>query len=508
MRKNSCRSRNRNFTQRAGCIILALLLSAQSIWATQFDYSDHISAAYQSTLALNFQDANFFLDKERSARPDNPLILWLESYRDFLTVFLSEESQDLEAFDEQKSSRIKTLSGAESSPWKSYCHADMLLHSALARIKFEEYTQAAWEIRKAFKLLETNQEQYPDFGPNLKGLGLLHALIGTIPDSYGWIVRLLGLSGEVDQGIGELKQFLDYSEANQFLLYEEGILMYAFMLVYVGNDRETAVEIIDNLAIDESLMNVFVIADISMRCGRNDQAIRVLEERPSGESYFDFVFLDFLLGTAKLARLDDDSHLYLRRFVQDFKGRHYIKQAWQRLAWSYLVEGDEARYKETIANAILEGNELMDADKQALQEASSDESPNPIMLKAELLFNGGYYAKALETIEEIKDEQLQDDKEVLEYAYRKGRILEGLGREEEAAILYQRTVANGIELHYYYAAKAALQLALMYERKGQDGLAEMYYDSCLKSKRHSYKDSIDQQAKAGLNRLRNRAANN
>ncbi len=505
MRKNFSRSGDRNATQSFGCLILGLVLLTCRVSAGQFSYSDHISAAYQSTIALNFQDADFFLEKERLEQPDNPLIIWLESYQDFLYIFLSEEQDKLEAFDNKKGERIDAIeAGDQNSPWLRYCKADMLLHSALARIKFEEYKLAAWEIRKAFKVLEENQRKFPDFGPNLKGLGLLHALIGTIPDSYQWVVRLLGLSGEVDQGINELRAFLDYSREHEYMLYDEGILMYAFLLVYVGNDRLKATEITDGLATDESLMNVFVVADVAMRCGRNDKAIEVLSQRPSGESYFDFVFLDFLLGAAKLSRLDEDSGQYLERFINEFKGLHYVKQACQRLAWSRLIVDDSEGYQQIMKQTKQLGTTLMDADKQALQEANSGIAPNASLLKAELLFNGGYYAKANEVLESVDLVQLKTDKDQLEFTYRRARVLEGLAREEEAALLYEETIEHGLDQSYYFAAKASLQLALMYERKGKSQLAKQYFETCLEAENHSYKDSIDQQAKAGLNRLKNR----
>ena len=44
-----------------------------------------------------------------------------------------------------------------------------------------------------------------------------------------------------------------------------------------------------------------------------------------------------------------------------------------------------------------------------------------------------------------------------EYAYRLGRIYDGLGREDEAVGAYISTIRAGIQLKEYYAARAALQ---------------------------------------------------
>ena len=50
------------------------------------------------------------------------------------------------------------------------------------KLKFEEYFTAFNEVSKAYKLLTENQYRHPSFVANKKSLGILHAIIGTIPD--------------------------------------------------------------------------------------------------------------------------------------------------------------------------------------------------------------------------------------------------------------------------------------------------------------------------------------
>jgi hypothetical protein len=58
-----------------------------------------------------------------------------------------------------------------------------------------------------------------------------------------------------------------------------------------------------------------------MRSGRNDVAINILMKRPGGSNYFPFHYLNFMLGMAKLHRLDPDADLYLKSYLRQFKGR-------------------------------------------------------------------------------------------------------------------------------------------------------------------------------------------
>ena len=80
--------------------------------------------------------------------------------------------------------------GDRDSPFYLYTQADIHLQWAITRVKFEDYFQAVMEIKRAFNLLTKNQELFPDFMPNQKNLGLLHALIGTVPDQYRWGLKL------------------------------------------------------------------------------------------------------------------------------------------------------------------------------------------------------------------------------------------------------------------------------------------------------------------------------
>ena len=66
---------------------------------------------------------------------------------------------------------------------------------------------------------------------------------------------------------------------------------------------------------------------------------------------------------------------------------------------------------------------------------------------------------------------------------------------------YEQTISNGKNYSYYFAANSALMLGILYEGKGNAAKAEDYFRVCLNFRDHEYQNSIDQKAKAGLNRL-------
>ena len=94
------------------------------------------------------------------------------------------------------------------------------------------------------------------------------------------------------------------------------------------------------------------------------------------------------------------------------------------------------------------------------------------------------------------------EEEKLEFAYRVARIYDDLGREEDAIRNYQIAIRLGENRREHYAARAALQIGQIYEKRGQKALAISYYQKCLDMDDHEYKDSLDQRAKSGIARCK------
>jgi tetratricopeptide (TPR) repeat protein len=52
----------------------------------------------------------------------------------------------------------------------------------------------------------------------------------------------------------------------------------------------------------------------------------------------------------------------------------------------------------------------------------------------------------------------------------------------------------------YFAARAALQAGLIYEKRGEKDKAIEAFKNCLSLNDHDFKDSLDQRAKSGIAR--------
>ena len=488
------------------CCLFFFLLSISNIQAKgNFEFTPKAEEAYEFALSLRFEEARQKIREVRHEDPDNLIVYFIENYIDFFTVFITENKSDFERLERHKSYRLKVIKrGDKNSPYYYFIQAEIKLQWAVARLKFEEYFTAFSEISSAYRLLNRNQKKFPDFIANKKSLAILHALVGTIPDSYRWGVKLLGgMNGTIQQGQQEVKEVLDYAQNNHFIFEEETMVMYAFLMLHLKNQREEAWEIIrsDKLNPKENPLACFALANLAMRTGRNDQAIQVLEQRPKGSQYFPFHYLDYKLGLAKLYRLDDDADVFLQKFLQNFQGRHYIKEAYQKLAWHYLVHQNTAKYQFYINQAKLKGNKVIDEDKSAYKEAKKNIRPEESLLKARLLFDGGYYQRAFQLLQQKSIVHYTSEQKKLEYTYRLGRITHRLNKTSKAIQYYQQTIDQGRKEKFFYACNSALQMGLIYEKEKKRAKAIQYYKACLSMRPDEYKNGLHHKAKAGLNRL-------
>src|SRR5690606_20326700 len=105
-------------------------------------------------------------------------------------------------------------------------------------------------------------------------------------------------------------------------------------------------------------------------------------------------------------------------FVNNFKGKFYVKEALQRLSWAYFLKGDMATAKRYRNLVLQRGNTETDADKQALKEAKSGKWPDPLLLKARLMSDGGFYEEARDLLLTKRSNDFPTVAHKLEYAYR------------------------------------------------------------------------------------------
>ncbi|MCF6170768.1 MAG: hypothetical protein L3J66_07325 [Bacteroidales bacterium] len=468
--------------------------------------TDGCKAAYNDILSLRFADARLHLQEEKTANPGNLYIVYLENYIDFLSLFIGENEDEFHRLEDNKSERIDQIGKlGNDSPYKKYMLGNIYLQWAVARLKFHEYFTAAFEINKAYRLLEANKREFPDFVPNNISLGILHIMIGLVPGKYHWVLNLISMEGNIEQGRAELSYVLQRSKTGSAYAYlrNETLFYLGFIELSINPDKKNSMALLRELdeVKQDNLLLSYLAIDILIRTGHNEKALEEFSLIGNRSGYFPFYYLDYLHGECLLRKLETDAaRKKYALFLENFSGKNYLKDAERKKSWTYLLEGDTSKYFQSLRQILFVGNDDVDSDKQAVFEAQNKRMPDVKLLKARLLFDGGYYYKADSILDKIDPNDLTVEQNLERY-YRKARIADESDYTERAKAAYLQTIKSGKGSHRYFAGNAALKLAGIYESEGNLERAEHFYRACLKMNFIEYETSIHTKAKTGLKRV-------
>jgi len=454
---------------------------------------------------LRLREASRALAALRQHQPDNLLAHHLAQYLDFLQVYIGEEEAYLEAWKPQHRERLEAVAGGDrASPYYGFAQAEMRLMMAMGRLKFGEYLGAFRELRGAYRLLAKNQERFPHFAPGLRDLGLLHAIAGTLPRGYRWGLHwLAGIRGDLQRGRREVEAALRSPGPH----LQETRVLYSFLLLHLADEPEAAWGVLQEagLAPRESPLHAFLLANAAMQTQRNGEALRVLDLYPRGAGYYPFPYLHFMRGLARLRLLDSGGRDDFLAFARQTRGRHFIKEAHQKIAWSYLLEGERAGYHRHMSRCLLEGKRVTGNDEAAWLEARKGILPHPALLRARLLCDGAYYRRALAVLRACPPEGLHTTAHRLEYIYRTGRILQGLQQQEAALARFAELLEHAdADADGIMSCRAALEAGRLCEALGRARQAGRYFRHCLGIRPQAYAAALHHQAKAGLARVSGR----
>jgi hypothetical protein len=477
-------------------ILLSLKISA----IQKFEMTPAIKDAYKDISSLKIISGQKKLSIIKKNDPENAMVYYIENYIDFFTLFIHEDETKYKELLKNRNIRLEKIKASDAtSPYYLFCQAEIILQWATIKLKFDEKVSAATDVYQAYNLLKKNREKFPSFIENNKSISIIHALSESVP---AWIKKIMGIHGSIETGTKEITALANKAVAQKSIFTDEIVAIYSYILFYANNKKEEAYHLYDTYHLDHKSnpLIAFLKATMAQKTGRNEEAIRILKERPQSPEYLPFYYLDFMYGKFKLYRLDRDADIHILKFVQSFKGKHYIKEAYQKMAWYMIViKNDNEGYKKYINLCLSNGRALVDEDIQAQREAKSNLTPNSILLKSRLLFDGGYYAKA-QNLLILNSEKFVKAIHDGEYYYRLARVTDALKNYTDALDYYDLTIIKS-DPGKYYACSAALQAGLICEQQKKNSKAIAYFKKCLDLDPAGYTSSLHQKAKSGLNRM-------
>lgn len=489
-------------------VLLYLLLTALTVSLTEaqtIDVNSNCQRAYNQILALRFDDARKLINKEKKINPENLYLTYLENSIDFLTLFMDENERYYEKISDREERRLELLDRLpDSNPYKKYLKANINLQWAIAKLKFHDYFSSALGIRRSYLLINDNRERFPDFKPQQITLGVLHIIIGMVPDQYQWILSIVSMEGTVPQGEQELYNILEKTDDDSSLQYlrSETLFYLGFTVMNIGVNEPKKQKLLTMITpyAKNNLILTFLNANMLARLGNNDDALKLLDSALQWKGYYPFYYLYYLKAEYRLRKLDTGATADYNNYTDKFPGVNFVKDAWRKTGWCYLIQHDTVNYYKMMAKVLITGAADVGADKEAQKEASSKKVPNIELLKTRLLFDGGYYSKALKLLTTTNTTNYTNE-EKLERWYRMGRIEQKTDNLNSAKKYYLKTIDKGKTSDRYFAGNAALLLGNIFEQEKNYLQAIKYYRMCRSLNFNEYETSIKDKAKQGIKRI-------
>jgi tetratricopeptide (TPR) repeat protein len=478
------------------------VLHAQKI----YEFNSTCQMAYKEIVQLKLNNAQALINKAKQQNANNLIPLVLESYVDFFTLFFNEDPEEFKVRLPKFEERIKQLNdGPQSSPFYHFCLGAVYLHKVAVNIKLDNKTRAGFDFQTAYKHIKQNKKAFPTFIPNQLLFGGLQTVAGTIPKGYQWIASLFGIKGNIHDGMATIESFINSNDPWAKLMFNEATFMYCYLKFYIENDKDGTLQFIQQRKLDvvNNHLFTYMAANLGINNKQIDYAEMVVQNRNKSAEYLQTEVWDFQLGFINMYRLHTQQAIYyFSTYLAKFKGSFYVKDIYQKLSWCYYLQDNQTAANNARMNCIKKGATITDADKQALKDAKKNTWPNVTLLKARILNDGGLNQQAIQVLQGKSTSSFSKEEEQLEFTYRVGRINDDLGKDEDAIAFYLKAIAIGQERTEYYAARAALQIGMIYERKGNKKTAIQYYQQCLDMENHDYKNSLDQRAKSGIARCK------
>ncbi len=481
-------------------------IAPPDVLAADVDFTPRLQLAYFEVQKLRLNKARGLIDQERDQMPDNGAVAYLDNYADMYYLLISEDKSAYNVLSKKEDSRLDELARLpDNSPFKRLLQAEVRLHWAFAKLKFGNEVSGCWDIIKAYKLLEENRKKFPTFIPTLKSLGLLHVLIGSVPEQYTWVTKVLGLSGDIKGGLREMQVVINKDPFFRQETQLVDLLVHAFTLK-ISEAQIRELKALPAAQPDNLLLHFFTTS-VLMKEGRSQEALAVLNRAPRSASYIPFPFLDYMRAELLLQKGEyATAYTYYDRFQRSFKGFNFLKDSYFKKFLCRWLTGNDEQAKAMIARVAAAGKTITESDQYASQFAADYmegkiSEDQKVLLRARYASDGGYLAEANKILDAYSVESFAAAADKAEYNYRRGRILQKSGQEGQAMTYFQQAIDLSRNTSLYFAPSSALQMGYIYMDQRNKPQAIASFRKAMSYKKHEYKNSIDNKARAALSEL-------
>ena len=488
-------------------ILCLFLITVNQLYANDFEWTPQLLKAYSEINSLKLEKGRGIL---KQYRVKSAFVPYLESVADMIEMGILENKNKYENFLDQQEKRIKTLEQFdENSPYRNFLIAEINLHTSFIKLKYGHELKGVNQVLKAYRILTKNALNFPLFLPHQKSLGVLHIVIGSMPKKYEWITNLLGIKGNVMQGIQEL----DNVVRNDSVFSEEAELFQYILSTYIvsnlGDKSKALISFVQKHP--QNLAITFIGTSLLIKMGKSEIALNLIKKRPISDEYLSVPFFDYFLGEIYLQK---GKYVEARDAYQDFIKNHhgfnFLKEANYKIFLCNDLNSELKSDPKYLYNVLKIGETIVEPDKialkvvqQILKTKVSTSSIEKKLKKIQLATEGGYYQEGLLLLNKIDESSIGKLKDKVEKIYRESRIFHLMGNTEKAVIRYQRVIDISIEQPVWsFTPRSCLYMGNIFQNENDKKKAIYFYRKTLQYEDYEGSIGVEVKANAGINELK------
>lgn len=392
--------------------------------------------------------------------------------------------------------------------WRSHLEGEREMHRAMLFLRQESFARAGRAFHAAcgdFKA--TTRDADVPFVESYLGRGTCLVAAGAVPSEYKWVAALLGFRGTVAEGIETLT--LAYDGAT--VATPEAAIMLALADAALNERRAGAIDRLGEMARahPQSVLLAYLHGTMLLETrdapGAEAELRRAIAIRESPDAS-PFPYADYHLGLAlfRQDRFEEAADLF-EAYIADPPGNALVAQATLHAGLSREMLG--ARRDAVRHYRRVRATRDNDSDQQAEREAERrldhpmTDAERAILLGA-TAYDGGRYADAIPVLQPILGDRDADVTLRAEAAYRTGRAYQALGDDREAIRHYRLAIARPGDPLAKWGPWAIYHIGEVHEAAGEwDAAREAYETSLENEAEFDYHKSLEQRAKAALERV-------
>ena len=384
-------------------------------------------------------------------------------------------------------------------------------YRSFAHARIKSYLKSAWDGKKSYDYLYDAVRRDPKLYDAYLGLGLYHYYLTFVPKPLQWIISVLGISGDSELGIKELRAAAE----NGTYTKTEAKYYLATILPWHSGDFDASEKILADLSTRYPQNTVFTFSRAVWELRRND--VCTAKSRLSGILRTDNNSLPALKTFAryKLAechfRLDDYAQALAEydAFQKENHDETYKATSNYRVGICCELLGKRASAMPYYGRAAKADPTFGDDAYSARRAGKRLKTPltqsDTALIRAENALKSGNYDKALALFMDVKNSSACGPEEIAEAEYGAGEALYEKGAYDEARQHFQIVIGLAIQEERWLLPWAHYQSALCWIKLNNILAAKKELEQALEYDDYDFKGWLNYRAGRELEALKKKS---